>query len=93
MRLKKDTSNVFIPGPQSAHLSGRRGLAILVLMMLGLIAVSLTWAAADAQERNCGSVYWKSLVYNLRPKLYEKKCGCAHNLDFRFPCNSQYSPL
>src|ERR1700722_9967647 len=59
MRFKRDTSNVFIPAPQSSHLSGRRRLAMLLLMLLALIAASLTWAAADAQERNCGSVYWK----------------------------------
>jgi hypothetical protein len=83
-------ANIFIPRPQGAYLSGHRWL-VLLLVLLGLIA-ALTWAVAEAQERNCGSAYWKSVIYNLRPKFYEKKCGCPNTLDFRFPCNSQYLP-
>jgi hypothetical protein len=85
-------ANVVYPGRPRA-LSARRGLGLLLALLFVFLLAALTWSAARAQTQKCESWLWKSVVYNLRPDLYAKKCGCPNSLDFRFSCNSQYLPL
>ena len=72
--------------------SPRRALTLVLFLLLVGIA-TLSCAAVKAETQNCKSALWHFVIYNVRPNLYAKNCGCPDSLDFRFSCNSQYLPL
>jgi hypothetical protein len=65
-----------------------------VTFLLGVGIATLSWAAVNEEtQKKCKSEFWRFVVYNFAPNHFAKKCGCPHNIDFRFSCNSQYIPL
>jgi hypothetical protein len=82
-------ADVILSGRPRA-LSARPRLWVLLALLFAFLLAALTWSAARAQTQKCESWLWKSVVYNLRPDLYAKKCGCPKG---RSTCNPQYLML
>jgi len=72
-----------------------RAFMIALFLLVVAIASTLSWAAvkADTERQRCNGMLWHFFVYKALPNLYAEKCGCPHNLDFSFSCNSQNIPL
>lgn len=84
-------TDVCAPVGHRGYLSARRAL-IMLLFGLSIVIAVFCYSAVRAETQNCNAMLWRFVVYNSTPEFYTRKCGCPNNLDYRFPCNSQYIP-
>ena len=82
-------TDVCNPAGVSVYWNPRRAL-LTVLFLLSIGIAALSCSAVREETQKCNGMFWRFVVYNIKPELYAKKCGCPNSLDFRFSCNSQY---